>query len=197
MISYDGNSNTGRKNPKGSLDAFCRAFPEAKEDIGLVIKVLHCGEREKKLFEELRARYKNVYIIDRSLEKAEFNSLLKAVDAYISLHRAEGFGLVLAEAMFLGTALVATNYSANNEFMTADDSCLVPADIVEIKEDNFPYKKGCHWAEPDIDKAAECIRRLIEDKEYYKSMTEKAARDIENTMGKNRIELPNLTNYYA
>lgn len=199
MISYDGMSNTGRKNPKASLDAFCRAFPEARGDVGLVIKVLHCGEREQKLFEELKSRYGNVYIVDRPLEKVEFNSLIKAVDAYISLHRAEGFGLVLAEAMFLGTAVVATNYSANTEFMQSDDSCLVSADEVEITEDNFPYKKGRHWAEPDIDEAAGYIRRLCKDKEYYSKIVEKAASDIAEKMGKNRIELPelNLTNTHA
>lgn len=162
LISYDGKSSSDRKNPMGSVRAFCRAF-SPDDPVGLVIKATHAQDEELLGFRELLKEYPHVYILTDSYSKAAFNSLVACVDVYVSLHRAEGFGLVMAEAMLLGTAVIATNWSANTEFMNEQVACMVPAAILTLQADSFPYEKGSHWADPDERIAAGMMRRLYED----------------------------------
>ncbi len=166
LISYDGNSNTERKNPMGSIRAFCEAFSPEERDVGLVIKATHAGKEDLERFRECLAEYPNVFVLTDNYSKAEFNSLVKCVDVYVSLHRAEGFGLVMAEAMQLGTAVIATDWSANTEFMNPEVACMVPARVVKLDRDVPPYPKESHWAQPDEKCAAEYMRRLYEDSTY-------------------------------
>ena len=117
-------------------------------------------------------KQKTAYEIMPSLVGSEMcirdsNSLIAAVDVFVSLHRAEGFGLVMAEAMLLDTVCVATDWSSNTEFMDADSACMVSFQKVEIQETSGNYKKGCRWAEPDVEEAAGYMRRLYEDPAYY------------------------------
>ena len=99
--------------------------------------------------------------------------MIRAVDVYISLHRAEGFGLVLAEAMYLGTPVVATNWSGNTEFMNSEVACMVDATPQILQKDELPFLKGSRWAEPDENQAAEFLRKLFDQPEWR---TEIAAR---------------------
>ena len=101
------------------------------------------------------------------INKTEVNSLLKDVDVYVSLHRSEGFGLVMAEAMYLGTPVIATAWSGNTEFMNDHTACMVGYDMIELDKDYDVFKKGNVWADAHIDEAADYMVRLYEDKEYY------------------------------
>ncbi|WP_408069557.1 glycosyltransferase [Butyrivibrio sp. JL13D10] len=143
-------------------------------DVGLIIKATHASDAEITHIKKLLEGYDNIYILTDSYSKTEFNSLIKCADAHISLHRSEGFGLVMAEAMFLGTPSVATKWSANAEFMSDGACCMVPAKIIEIKKETPPYHKGCHWADPDVDAAADYIRRLYLEKKFYDHKKEQA-----------------------
>ena len=113
--------------------------------------------------------------------------MIANVDVFVSLHRAEGFGLVMAEAMLLGTACVATNWSSNTEFMDAEDACMVPYHKVEITKTSGNYKKGCVWAEPDVEAASVYIKRLYEEPEYYTKLVQQAERKIGEKLGKERV----------
>ncbi len=186
LMSYDGLSNSDRKNPEAAIDAFREAFPEELSDVGLIIKATHAGDAEMEHLKERMAGYKNVYILTDSFSKEEFNSLIKCADAHISLHRSEGFGLVMAEAMFLGTPTVATNWSANAEFMSEDSCCMVPVEIIPIDKETPPYHKGNHWADPDIHAAAEHIRRLHDDRDFYEHKKTAAATYIRERMAPER-----------
>ena len=161
LISYDGYSSSERKNPLGGVRAFCESF-SPQESVGLVIKATHARDEDLQAIRLLLKGYPNVYILRDSYSKIEFNSLVACVDVYLSLHRAEGFGLVMAEAMLLETVVVATNWSANTEFMNDQVACMVPAKIVELDQDCFPYQKGSHWADPDEHAAAKMMRKLYE-----------------------------------
>lgn len=108
------------------------------------------------------------------MEKTEVNSLIKNCDVFVSLHRAEGFGLPLAEAMLLGTPTIATNWSANTEFSNIDNACLVDYKLVTLEKDYAMYKKGNRWAEPNIDQAAEYMKKLYDDKGLYNQLSENA-----------------------
>ena len=99
--------------------------------------------------------------------RCEVNTLLEDVDVYVSLHRSEGFGLVMAESMYVGTPVIATDWSGNTEFMNNDTACMVGYDMIELNKDYEPFKKGNVWADAHVDEAADYMRRLYEDKDFY------------------------------
>lgn len=174
MISYDGYSSSERKNPLGSVRAYCKAFSREDAGVGLVLKATHAREEDLKEFQALLKDYPNITILRDSYSRIEFNSLLACVDVYVSLHRAEGFGLVMAEAMELGTAVIATDWSANTEFMNEDVACMVPAEVVELDHDSPPYRKGTRWASPDENIAAHWMERLYCESDFYEEKVQKA-----------------------
>jgi glycosyltransferase involved in cell wall biosynthesis len=100
------------------------------------------------------------------------------VDAYVSLHRSEGFGLGLAEAMALGKPVIGTAYSGNLEFMNAGNSCLVGYSLVDVGSDAYPYPDGQVWAEPDVEAASYYMRRLVEDPRFATELGRRAADDM-------------------
>ena len=89
-------------------------------------------------------------------------ALVAAADCYVSLHRSEGLGLTMAEAMAVGTPVIATAYSGNLDFMPEGSALLVPAAEVEVGPGHYYPAKG-HWADPDIDAAAGMMRRVEAD----------------------------------
>lgn len=174
LMMYDRTSMTKRKNPEGVIAAFKKAF-NPKQNVGLVIKINNCAEEELLNLQGELEQYQNVYFLTDVMERDKVNGLISCVDAVVSLHRAEGFGLVLAEAMYLGTPTIATNWSSNTEFMTQETACLVNCELVEIQEDMGLLKKGNRWAEPDISQAADYMRRLTEEPEYCRQLAERAS----------------------
>ena len=90
----------------------------------MVIKINHATETDVEQLKEELTGY-NVYFIKKTLSKLEMDTMISLMDVYISLHRAEGFGLILAESMALGTPVVATDYSANTEFMNSEVACMI------------------------------------------------------------------------
>jgi glycosyltransferase involved in cell wall biosynthesis len=152
-----------RKNPLGLIDAFTRAFAEDEGPI-LVIKSAGGGSHREQL-RRLRSaadRRRDVFVLERGLPAGRHHGLVAACDAYASLHRAEGFGLTIAEAMALGKPAVATGYSGNLEFMTGANSYLVASTPVPVPAGLEPYAAGGVWAEPDLDDAAAMLRRVVD-----------------------------------
>ena len=179
---YDSNTGAARKNPKAIIDAFKKAFSPENEQVGLVLKINHTKDEELQHIKEELKDYRNVYFLLNNMKKVEVNSLLRVVDLYVSLHRAEGFGLVLAESMLIGTPVIATNYSANTEFMNSEVACMVDYRLVELKEDIPPYAKGNYWAEPNIETAASHMKRLFEDGEFCERLANNAAQHINSVL---------------
>jgi glycosyltransferase involved in cell wall biosynthesis len=98
------------------------------------------------------------------------NQLMTLCDAYVSLHRSEGFGLTLAEAMMLERPVIATGYSGNMDFMTESTGMLVRHREIEIQKEVGPYAAGSRWADPDLDHAAALMRRVHEHPEWAASI---------------------------
>lgn len=182
LTMYDSNSTMERKNPMGAIEAFKKAFIKEDANVGLVIKINNPQEEDISIIKEALRGYENVYLLTNKFGKVEVNSLIKEVDAFISLHRAEGFGLVLAEAMILGTPTIATNWSSNTEFMTKETACMVGYKMVKINKTVGAYKEGNVWAEPNIDEAAEFIVRLYKDKDFYNAISRKAKKYCEENL---------------
>lgn len=176
LSMYDSNSISERKNPMGCIQAFKNAY--SKEDnVALVIKISHATQEEFDALSAVLDGYE-VYYIDKLLTKLEVNSLIHDVDVYISLHRAEGFGLVLAESMLMKTATVASNYSANTEFQTTQNACLVDCSLKNVGVDVYPYKKEYVWGNPNIEQASEYLKKLYLDKDYYNQIVNQAYQDM-------------------
>lgn len=164
LTSFDFHSAVERKNPHAVLEAFFRAFPTGDEHVQLLIKTsngFHYPEKLKELLERA-AVDSRIIVRDEIIDRAHFNSLLRCCDAYVSLHRAEGFGLVLAECMAMGKPVVATAWSGNMEFMSSETACLVDYRLVQVREGDYPHWEGGVWAQPCVESAAGAMRRLAE-----------------------------------
>jgi glycosyltransferase involved in cell wall biosynthesis len=164
LFIFDYYSHPDRKNPLAVLRAFQQAFPN-EPDVHLVLKGTDSranpGYHNRLVSEISNGR---VTIIDSYLDTPVVQGLLARCDCYVSLHRSEGFGLTMAEAMYLGKPVIATAYSANLDFMRPENSYLVPYTMLEIDRDHGPYKKGWQWADPDIATAAQYMRQVYEDR---------------------------------
>lgn len=188
LIMYDAQSVRERKNPEGAIRAFQLAFSSECSDVGLIIKVNAANEREMRILKKALKDYKNVYFITMNMEKLQVNSLIACADVYVSLHRAEGFGLVLAEAMLNRTPVIATDWSANTEFMNSKVACMVSYTMSILKKNLPLYKKGDCWAEPDLDEAAKYMKRLYKDREYYNEIADQAYTYIGEKLGIDKIK---------
>lgn len=163
LFSFDFLSVMDRKNPIGLVEAFTSAFAPA-DGARLILKAIN-GEvfpEQKEHLLDVIADRPDIELWDRYLEGGDRLALVAASDCYASLHRSEGLGLTMAEAMAVGTPVVATAYSGNLDFMDDDSAMLVPARVVEIGPGHF-YPASGHWAEPDLDDAAAALRRLASD----------------------------------
>lgn len=178
LVMYDIQSVAARKNPQGAVRAFQEAFA-GREDAGLVLKVNppRGWDGRDAVLDALRGQ-PNVYVLAGTYAKPRLNALVSLCDVSVSLHRSEGFGMCPAEAMYWGKPAVLTDWSGNQIYMTPDNCCPVPCEIVEIDQDYGPYKKGCHWAEPDVHAAAAYLRRLAEDPAYYRAVAQRGQETI-------------------
>lgn len=180
FCSFDFNSTVARKNPHAVIDAFCRAFPRGDEKVMLLVKSSN-GDRNTVVLMQLlsvAARDPRILIRDDMLERHDLQALHRCIDVYVSLHRCEGFGLGMAEAMCMGKAVVATAYSGNMEFMTPDNSCLVDYRMIPVRRGEYPYADGQQWADPDPQHAAKYMRALYQDRGLGKRLGAQAARDM-------------------
>jgi glycosyltransferase involved in cell wall biosynthesis len=179
LFCFDFFSVGQRKNPSGLVDAFCRAFPPG-EGPQLVIKSIN-GASSIVESERLRLRAlgrDDVHLVDGYLDPANQRALIRACDAYVSLHRAEGFGFTLAEAMLAAKPVIGTGYSGNLEFMDETNSFLVDYALAPIPRDCGPYPEGAGWAEPDLEHAALLLRRVVEDPAGAAVVAERGRRTI-------------------
>jgi Glycosyltransferase len=182
LMMYDSYSICERKNPKGAMEAFRKAFDKDNNKVGIIIKINNAVKEDIQLIKEEMEDYQNVYIISETLNKDQVNSLIRCSDVLVSLHRAEGFGLVLAEAMLLGVPTIATNWSSNTEFMNHEVSCMVDYKLIELEQDMGPFKKGNRWADPDIIEASKYMKILYMDQEFYHRLACSAKKHIQSKL---------------
>jgi len=157
LFMFDMGSVMERKNPLGLIRAFRQAFA-IDAPVQLAIKVSRGTSRPDDYAQLVAAcREADVVLIDAVMTREESFALLACCDAYVSLHRSEGLGLSMAEAMLMGKPTIATGYSGNLDFMTPETSLLVRYDRVPLERDIPPYPEGSIWAEPDEADAARCM----------------------------------------
>ena len=181
LFSFDFNSFTSRKNPEGAIAAFREAFAPARRDVGLVIKSINAANEPGKM-RELQAQIggdDRIVIVDGFFTRDQVSGLQTVVDAYLSLHRAEGLGLGLAESMYQGKPVIGTGYSGNLEFMNEQNSCLVDYRRVQIAKGEYICDdERFEWAEPDVGHAAHLMRRLVDDADFRVRIATRGQQDI-------------------
>jgi len=177
IFSFDFNSMSERKNPQATIKAFKRAFPQGDHSARLILKTMN-GSHYSPLSKNLEAlidQDSRIEIRDGHLTQDEMRGLIRSSDCYISLHRAEGLGLGLAEAMYLGKPTIATGYSGNTEFMNSTNSILVPYTLVPVPKGAYPNGKDQFWAEPDIEVAADNMQKIVSDSAFRDQLGVNAA----------------------
>ena len=186
LMMFDSKSFAARKNPGAAIDAFREAYGENPDRVKLVIKINNPKEEDIAFVEEHIGGTAGYLLITERMDKARLNSLIRLCDVFISLHRAEGFGLVMAEAMALGTPAVATGWSANTEFMPEEAACPVRYRLVPVAGAYQYDDDSQRWAEPDVQHAAEYLRRLRDDPAYYRQKAEAGRQYIRENLSVDR-----------
>jgi len=170
LFFFDFRSYLSRKNPWAVIEAFQEAFGRTgAEDACLVVKVNGTDTRHEEygaFREALKVLGHHVILIHKVMDDREIKELLRVCDCFVSLHRSEGFGRGMAEAMYLGKPVIATGYSGNLDFTNEMNACMVDHVLVPVKEGEYPYGKGQLWADPDIEQAAWYMKRLVFEPSY-------------------------------
>jgi glycosyltransferase involved in cell wall biosynthesis len=170
LVTFDAGSSIERKNPLAAVCAFRRAFPKGVERVGLIVKTRNTangvGQYDlphwTEVLEETRADPR-IRIVDKTFAADELAGLLDVCDCYVSLHRSEGFGYGVAEALLQAKPVITTAYSAVLDFCTDETSLLVPYELTAVKLGAYPYMDADQtyfWADPDIPTAASQMQRL-------------------------------------
>jgi len=175
LFSFDFNSSFVRKNPLTLVDVFRRAF-KPSQPVRLVIKSQN-GASFPGEMNSLRAAAEgsNISFIDTCLDDTALSVLSKSCDAFVSLHRAEGFGLGIAGAMAMGKPVIATGWSGNMDYMNEHNSLPVKFTLAALEQPDPPYEKGSLWALPDTDDAVEKMRFVFMNRDSAREIGMAAA----------------------
>lgn len=179
LFVFDFRSVLRRKNPLGAVEAFRQAF-EPGEGASLLIKTVG-GEShpdDAAALAAAAADHPDIHLLDGVIPAAEKNALIANCDCYLSLHRSEGLGLTMAEAMYFGKPVIATGYSGNLDFMAEDNSYLVDYDLARIGDGAGPYPPSANWAEPRVEHAVELMRAVFENQDEAAQRGARAAEAI-------------------
>lgn len=179
LFVFDLMSIMKRKNPLGLISAYAKAF-SATDGAQLVIKTMNGDKRPEdlqKLLDAARNR-SDITVINEVFTSRETSTLISLADCYVSLHRSEGLGLTLSEAMSLGTPVIATNYSGNTDFMTEENSFLIPWERVSVGEGAGGYGPTATWAEPNEEAAAKTMRFVFENQLEARIRGARAREDV-------------------
>jgi glycosyltransferase involved in cell wall biosynthesis len=203
LYVFDFNSHLKRKNPQAAIKAFQEAFSlkgakvKSTSDVskvGLVFKVMNTKQNNPDWleFEKLIAGDERITVINKTLDREEILGLIKVCDAYVSPHRAEGFGRTLAEAMLFGKPVIATNYSGNTFYMHPELTLPVQYQLMPMKKGDYHFvedEDGAVWAEPSIpDMATQMLWAIEKSQEpSFKKQLEQYALDTFSPLRTGRL----------
>lgn len=180
LFIFDAASHLDRKNPIAAVRAFRAAFPSPTTKAHLLLKAMNVGKGNslwQALLDEI-GDDPRITIMQQRLTRDEVLGLYHAADAFVSLHRSEGFGRCVAEAMAYGKPVVVTNYSGTLDFAHEGTACVVDYKLVPIPRGAYLLADAQVWADPDITHAAQHMLRLMEDAEFREGTAKAGQRYI-------------------
>lgn len=179
LFTFDFMSVMKRKNPIGLVEAFSHAFAPGEGPV-LVLKSINAGSRpeQSRMLRDAISGRSDIVWIDEYFDAQQSAGLMNLCDCYVSLHRSEGLGLTIAEAMLLGKPVIATGYSGNMDFMSDTTSYVVPWKYTRVGEGAEAYDPKGRWAEPDLDAAGEMMRRIVERPDEARRIGQMAKTDL-------------------
>jgi len=185
VVALDLFSIVERKNPFGAIDAFAGAFGPTDANVRLVIKTLN-GDKRAESLDRITTHVANsamserIEVLDELLSDNDMTAMVAAADCLVSLHRGEGLGLHLADAMWLHTAVLASRYSGNLDFMDDESAALIDVAMIAVRNGEGAYPDGFQWADPDIGAAAAWMLRLVDEPRTRTRITERAYRRMQD-----------------
>jgi glycosyltransferase involved in cell wall biosynthesis len=184
LYSFDMLSIPERKNPLGLIEAYRIAFGPDFSHTCLVLKAnhLHRFPDWQAMLREKMTEVRGV-LIEETLDRPVLNALYQMADAYVSLHRSEGFGITIAETMRMGKPVIATDYAGPRDFLNQNNGYPVRYRLVTLEKDYGPYQAGNVWADPDLEHAAWLMRHVFNDPRDARAKAQQAAQDIEQRYG--------------
>ena len=187
LTAFDVLSVPERKNPLAAIRAFAKAFGP-NSGCRMIVKVNH-ARAGAKYMEMLREACDNgsVLIFDSTLGRGEMDALTNCADCIVSLHRSEGFGLLIAEAMYLGKPVIVTNYSGNTDFTRAENSMLVDYRMIPVGHNSAPYHPASVWADPDVEQAASHMKAIVRDRDLRAGISEAGQEFVRETLSAKTI----------
>lgn len=182
LFIFDYNSSIERKNVINLIKVFKDTFDKYENNAFLTIKTSKSNRfaDEKEQILQAIGDSKKIKIVEKIFDKNSLNYIISNCDSYISLHRSEGFGLTMAEAMYFGKPTIGTNYSGNLQFMNHENSFLIDAQKVSYGSDDLNYGSNTIWSEPSLEKASEYLKKVYEGETDVKIIAEKGRETIAN-----------------
>ena len=182
IFNFDFKSVYQRKNPEAILFALEKAF-QTTDDVCLVLKTINADDKSANFqhFQQLLTQSvlaDKVILVNGSLSRNDLMNLINAADCYISLHRSEGLGLGMLEAMSMGKPVIGTAYGGNTDFMNHTNALLVGYEPVAVQPGNEPYKAGWMWAEPNVEQAAQYMHQLYTNRNFAAQLGQKAQQSV-------------------
>ncbi len=182
LFFFDVRSYSQRKNPEAAIAAFRRLLTLRRFSRARLVLKINGADTDlqivNQLYESLSDISDSVTVITRKMSDNEAKNLVRCCDCFLSLHRSEGFGRGMAEAMFLGKPVIATGYSGNMDFMSAETALLVPFELVPVGENAYPYWENQVWANPCDDAASHYMVKLVDNPDFGRELGRRASIDI-------------------
>jgi len=182
LFFFDFRSFSTRKNPQAVIKAFERMYAQRPNANATLVVKVNGSEQDPaglaRLQEAIQPFRNRIILIDRTITDNEVKNLVRCCDSFVSLHRAEGFGRGLAEAMYLGKPLIATGYSGNMDFMDPDSALLVPFELVPVAAGEYPHHEGQVWADADVEQAAQYMTQLVDDPRWGRELGQRGSRTV-------------------
>jgi glycosyltransferase involved in cell wall biosynthesis len=193
LFSFDFRSYISRKNPFSIINSFKKLINEKTENFPMLIVKVHGKAQSQKIKQQFQDAIgdlgNNVILIDTSLTDVEMRNLIRVCDCYVSLHRSEGFGRGMAEAMSMGRPVIATGYSGNLDFMDNSNSLLVDCEMVAVGDREYPHGEGQEWASPDEMQAFNYMKNILTCQQIYEGLSMRSRVSIRKTVGYKSVGL--------
>lgn len=160
LVLADTQSSLSRKNPVGAVSVFQKSFPTEK-NVRLKIKLSNSLQASDML-NALKNRIESdprIVLIDSVLNPEIMSELIGNSDVLLNLHRAEGFGLPIAEALQMGVPAIYTDWSSPHEFNILKGAYPIEYSLKQILDTQGIYRNG-RWAEPDEASACKALKEV-------------------------------------